>query len=74
MSLGALGWWHRPWWHGPAPLLAPEPVQAYRMDIVAGGGGGDVGRQWRRLGRGRVRVDSVRGGVLLVPRAVDVFW
>ena len=28
---------------------------------------------WRRPGRGRVRVDSVRDGVLLVPRAVDVF-
>ena len=30
-------------------------------------------RWWRRPGRGRVRVDSVRDGVLLVPRAVDVF-
>ena len=30
------------------------PVQAYRMDMVAGGGGGDVGRRWRRRqGRGR---------------------
>ena len=27
MSLVALRWWHRPWWLGPAPLLAPEPVQ-----------------------------------------------
>ena len=27
---------------------------------------------WRWPGRGRVRVDSVRDGVLLVPRAVDV--
>ena len=31
-------------------------------------------RWWRRERvRGRVRVDSVRDGVLLVPRAVDVF-
>ena len=29
-------------------------------------------RRWRRQGRSRVRVDSVRVGVLLVPRAVDV--
>ena len=28
---------------------------------------------WRRPRRGRVRVFSVRDGVLLVPRAVDVF-
>ena len=50
------------------------PVQAYRMDMVAGGRGGDVGRPWRRQGRGgAVCVDSVRDGVLLVPRAVDVF-
>ena len=28
---------------------------------------------WRRPGRARVRLDSVRDGVLLVPRVVDVF-
>ena len=39
-----------------------------------GDGGGDGGRRWwRRPGKGKVRVDSVRDGVLLVPCAVDVF-
>ena len=39
------------------------PVQAYRMDMVAGDGGGDVGRRWRR--RQGLRRQRVVGGLFL---------